>query len=460
MNILLLCDNRHPANVVQDHIAAFSQYSRHHFIEFNPRQNRKPYGLTNASFDAIVIHYSLFVLGEHFLPPDIEKFVSGFDGLKVHFIQDEYRRINDMAAKIESLGIHVLFSALAAKNVARVYHHQGISDVIKYGTLPGFIPQELLDEEVAKINDRMLDVGYRARPIHFWLGSHGQQKQELVRGFREAASGAGLRIDISDIETERLYGQDWVDFVKSAKVMLGTEGGASVFDFTGEIQERVEKYVKDNPGATFDEVHELFLAEHDGNIVHGAITPRIFEAITLKTGLVLFPGTYRGVLKPWVHYIPLERDFSNIDQVISLIKDDAYLQSMVDRTYEDIVDSERYTMKRFIADFDLALDRAIGILAKHGPCKRKPRLPKLDLSYLRGAATRGAVRYCVERNIVGRAVARGNAPEPGVKMDLFLWLLLNPREVVSVVIEKRRRDGLGAVAKAAYSLLKRLRGRA
>ena len=179
--------------------------------------------------------------------------------------------------------------------------------------------------------------------------------------------GAGLRIDISDIETERLYGQDWVDFVKSAKVMLGTEGGASVFDFTGEIQERVEKYVKDNPGATFDEVHELFLAEHDGNIVHGAITPRIFEAITLKTGLVLFPGTYRGVLKPWVHYIPLERDFSNIDQVISLIKDDAYLQSMVDRTYEDIVDSERYTMKRFIADFDLALDRGQIVVDQIGP---------------------------------------------------------------------------------------------
>jgi hypothetical protein len=47
-----------------------------------------------------------------------------------------------------------------------------------------------------------------------------------------------------------------------------------------------------------------------------------------KTDQVLLKGEYRGVLEPWKHYLPMERDFSNFDEIMNFILDDAELQNI------------------------------------------------------------------------------------------------------------------------------------
>ena len=39
-------------------------------------------------------------------------------------------------------------------------------------------------------------------------------------------------LDLSYEEHDRIYGRAWLKFICSCKTMLGTESGASVFDFT------------------------------------------------------------------------------------------------------------------------------------------------------------------------------------------------------------------------------------
>jgi hypothetical protein len=78
------------------------------------------------------------------------------------------------------------------------------------------------------------------------------------------------------------------------------------------------------------------------------ISPRIFEAISTKTALVLFTGRYSGILEPWVHFFPLEKDFSNLKSLEAFLRDDAVIKEMTNRAYQDIVLSQRYSKTAFI----------------------------------------------------------------------------------------------------------------
>jgi hypothetical protein len=43
------------------------------------------------------------------------------------------------------------------------------------------------------------------------------------------------------------------------------------------------------------------------------VSPKLLESARLGTALILFRGSYAGVIEPDKHYIPLEKDFSNIE---------------------------------------------------------------------------------------------------------------------------------------------------
>ena len=66
-----------------------------------------------------------------------------------------------------------------------------------------------------------------------------------------------------------------------------------------------------------------------------------------KTLQILVEGDYAGIFKPSKHYIPLKRDFSNIDEILKLLHDEAYCQKIIDAAYVDIVMTEKYTYRAF-----------------------------------------------------------------------------------------------------------------
>src|SRR5207248_109237 len=119
LNVLLLCDDRYPAGTTQNHISALMTLSSHRVYSFNPTVN--PFERLGGldAFDVVVIHYSLLIISDAYLSPLARNEIAGFKGLKVQFIQDEYRRIDEVAACIRNLGIHVLFSSLHPDNVEK-----------------------------------------------------------------------------------------------------------------------------------------------------------------------------------------------------------------------------------------------------------------------------------------------------------------------------------------------------
>jgi len=343
------------AQTVTDHVKALIKFSKHEVYSYTHvgvLSDSLPPGLDLTWFDVLVIHYSVYTISDDYLGPDAKDLIGRFKGTKVLFVQDEYRQINTLQKQMSRMGIDILFTCVPAEEVEKVYPSSKLPALTKVTCLTGYVPERLLGRNVSPIVNRHLDVGYRARKVPYWLGELGAEKWQIVPRFLSHVDGSGLICDLSYQEEDRIYGRNWVRFVGSCRTMLGAESGASVFDFTGDIQTAVDAYVADHPDAVFEDVRARFLAEHEGRIRLNQISPRCFEAAALRTGMVLYEGSYSGILHPWRHYIPLQKNYGNISQVIDAIKNAPLLQEMVDRTYSEIALDPANTFATFVRQFD------------------------------------------------------------------------------------------------------------
>jgi hypothetical protein len=176
--------------------------------------------------------------------------------------------------------------------------------------------------------------------------------------------------------------------------MLGSESGSNVFDWNGSLRKEVQQYWRQNPSSSKQDVYSAVIQKHEIDGLMNQISPRIFEMASLKTAMVLLEGEYSGVLTPWVHFIPIKKDFSNLKEVFETVLNDEKVDEMADRAYKDIIASGRYSYKSFIKWFDSELlcssyyrraethnDRPLGQLAASGvtsvPLRAKPPLPKI-----------------------------------------------------------------------------------
>ncbi len=360
LNILFLC-NKPPvglsANTIVDHIEAFENYSKHHiwlYSNLGDFSNK----LDLNKFDVIIVHYSLFILSRRYLTDAAKKKLRDYTGLKVIFIQDEYRQINTMVDTLAYLKMDVLFTCFPESEFEAIYPSKKLPKLTKYNNLTGYVPKRLTEyTHQPPIAERSLHVGYRGRQLPYWYGALGYEKYQIVEKWHQHVSRQCLNTDISARETDRIYGEHWIDFLSSCKTTLGVESGASVMDFTGKLEKKVDFYQLLHPNASFEDVQEKYFIHQENKHQLNQISPRCFEAIALKTVLVLYEGEYSGILMPGRHYIALKKDFSNISDVLACIKDDAFLQNMADITYQEIALNPEYSEQVFIQKVDAIIQK-------------------------------------------------------------------------------------------------------
>jgi hypothetical protein len=358
LDILLLADdNPRHANTILDHINAFFKHSVHKIYLYNPVGLNANRFLDLNEFDVVVVHYSLATIYEVYVAHDLRDALHDYQGLIIQYIQDDYRQVNEYTDMMRYFGTNVLFTPYPPEKIPQIYNEQRVPNAAKYTTLTGYVPDRYVNMVSTPIETRPIDVGYRGRNLPYWLGQLSQEKTWIAQGFLSHASKYGLNCDIAWMEENRIYGADWDQFISSCKAMLGTESGASITDFDGMAERKTREYLQSHPDATFWEVYDQVLKEYEGNLVENTISPRIFECAAHRTALILFPGEYSGIIQPWIHYIPLEKDFSNMDQVVQHLHDNVFLQDMVERAYVDIIASGKYSYGAMIQEFDSAISQ-------------------------------------------------------------------------------------------------------
>jgi hypothetical protein len=358
LEILLLSDfNTRTAATITDHLNAFPAFSGHHFRRLSMLGELSPW-VDLARFDGVIIHNTLLPWSDRFISEATRARLRAFTGLKAMFLQDEYCGIDRTVAAIRDLGIDLLFTCVPEPEIDKVYPPQTLPNVIKVNVLTGYVPANLLGRAVPAPSERPVDIGYRGRQLPAYLGRLGQEKAQIADRVLADAPKYGLVTDISCREEDRLYGTAWIDFMSRCKATLGAESGASVFDFTGEIERRVRAHLRAHPDATYEELDRLYLAEHEGRIRLNQISPRCFEAAALRTLMVLYEGEYSGILQPWRHYVPLRKDHSNFEEIVAIVRDPVRISDITERAYQEIARNPRYSYANAIVTVDHAIDAA------------------------------------------------------------------------------------------------------
>lgn len=335
------------------YIYSFQRYSEHEIFYHNVAISPLPVWAHWVTFDLVI--FSQYMTSPW--NPDrfkmrmkaYEDFDFG-EARKIAFFQDEFFNTDLRVQFLNRLNIDAVYTVAPESEIPKIY--TGVTKRIRFvRCLTGYVDENELPEESETRRERSIDVGYRtgwSNKGMFRLGTFGTLKYKI--GERFLNSPGDLRVDIK-IGREFLNGKAWFKFLGNCRYTLGVESGFSLLDRDGEIQSKIQATLSENPDLTFEEVSERCFPGLDGNLDVKAISPRIFEAAAMRTGLVLVEGDYQGILAPNLHYIPLKADFSNFDEVVERIANEPNRREMVDRTYNDLIKSGTFTYRRFVQNF-------------------------------------------------------------------------------------------------------------
>jgi len=335
-------------------LESFGRYSEHECFYLNVARARVPRRVRSLKPDLIVFHYTLLlprVLPQEFarLLTRIE-FAKTVDCPKALVAQDEQVRVDLLNEFVNEFGVTHVFSPSPDSAWPQLYRCIDRQKVRIHRILTGYVDEVTARrvEARSKNMSRPIDIGYRTWYTQPFYGAHGQLKQMIGTLFSERAPTRELVVDISSRQSDALWGSRWFDFLLDCKYTIGVEGGCSVFDWDGAIAGRTQAYVEKHPDASFHEIEAACFPGLDGQFQCYLLSPRHLEAVMTRTCQVLVEGDYAGVLEAGTHYIPLERDLSNVDEVLQVIEQDVLRSAMVERAYQDIVDSGRYSYRAFV----------------------------------------------------------------------------------------------------------------
>lgn len=357
LNLLILFDPKSLQTLfVQQHLRCFERFSTHH-VHYAAATLNNEIRFPLEHYDAIVIHFGVRLCVEGYLSSHCLAAVRAFRGPKILLIQDEYDKPFVAAQMMAELGIDVVFTTVPEPFRHMFYPPERVAGVEFRQCLTGYVPYDrLAATALPPIAARETWLGYRGRKLPIWYGRLGAEKHAIGPGVAEACRRHDIPHDIRHDEESRINGPAWFDFLMQCRAVLGTESGTNVVDVDGAIRAAVEAEQAQSPQGDDEEIYRRHVERHDGLVSMNQISPKIFEAISLKTALVLFEGTYSGVLSK-EHYIELKKDFSNVDEVLARLADVDFLQRVVDRAYADIVETGAYSYEVFVRAVEEAIEQ-------------------------------------------------------------------------------------------------------
>lgn len=360
-NILFFANTNHNADCVAEHISAVQSQSKHNWFILNSLRNRMVSKLDLSLFDAVGFHYSIHPHESYYCSKELFEKVRNYTGVKFLFLQDEYENVDLTSSAMAELGMDILFTCIRPEYHKIAYKHAGLKNMKRVTVMAGYAPDPILDHQFVSLKDRKIDIFYRSRVCPLNAGSLGYEKSLIADQVKERGLEHNLKIDISVREEDRVYGEEWVERLSDCRATLGTESGASIWDWDGAIAHEIDHFLGKFPNASFKELFNKVLNKYDGKIPYSSISPRIFEAAALKTPQILFPGWYNDLIKPGVHYFELKKDFSNFDEMVKILKDDDFLSDLAENAYRDLIASKMHNKNSLGLVVNEALEERWGL---------------------------------------------------------------------------------------------------
>lgn len=294
----------------------------------------------------------------------------------VMFPQDDYTysvRLDSLAVSLNAFQIWTPIST----DLKKLYPKSLKKGISLRSTLTGYIESGFQEKYISfsrPFVDRQIDLGQRVRFLPAQFGDIGNRKARLAETFAQKARASGFRVDVSTSEKDTLYGDDWLGFLGNVKFTISRKGGASLADtrnsmglsliYLGGLFPKVKPWIRDLLACRIGVKSGKFSAE----------SPRLFEAAALDVCQILEVDEYLGgAMRPWVHYIPLEPDYSNLDEVLKVMRDPDKCSEIIRSAKSELIESGKYSYESFMNSFQ----GEVGLNGVQEPS----RLTDLDLGF-------------------------------------------------------------------------------
>lgn len=343
---------------ILSHLYSFKNYSKHRVCYLNIATIRQkpvvPSYVSKFQWDLIIFMDTALTPWSR---PLFQKIIKSLEPLaenkaiKAACPQDEFVNMDIMNQFMRDMEISHIFTAVPESEWGKAYPLIDRSKTRLHQVLTGYLDDKVVSKvmRLAQYYSlRLIDIGYRANRHSPWLGRHAMLKWLVGKEF-EYKAGARFITDISSEPSAILYGDDWWKFLLSCKYFLGTESGCSILDWDGSLKEKTEAYLKKYPYASFGEVEHDCFPRRDGAYRLRTLSPRHLECAVTRTCQILTEGDYNGILKPWVHYVPVKYNLSNIDEVLHILETLKDLgKHITDSAWQDLVQSGKYSYRTYI----------------------------------------------------------------------------------------------------------------
>lgn len=349
-------------STIHSHLYCWGKYSKHRIVYVNVALGFSESLIRRFQVDVIIFHTMFLSMRwtSGIFKRNASKcsYLKTLTCTKIIIPQDEFLHTKILNDFCNEFGVTHILTNAKEKDWSNIYCSIDRGQVKLKTVLTGYLDPETLtkiEKLKAKHKPKDIDIGYRAWRAEFWLGEHGTHKTRVAAAFKAAAERVGLNTDISLEEKDVISGDAWFDYLLRCRTTIGVEGGASVLDREGLIKERVAAFLKSNPNATFEDTRTHCFPNEDHKLDLACISPRHLEACATETLQFLVEGTYNDILIPSRHYIPIKKDYSNVDEALKIFLEPARMRKMASTTFEEIVASGRWTYPVFVRDIETSI---------------------------------------------------------------------------------------------------------
>ena len=250
--------------------------------------------------------------------------------------------------------------------------------------------------------ERPVDIGSRSADYGPFVGDN--ERVALHEFFLRVHKKHGLIVDIK-IGSDRFGREQWADFLRRCKGTISTEAGSAYLDRNDAhiqsiyrmLMQRTSRQLSLSPDSLsrriarmvlpqwvrhkivlllrnqlvdvpntstiffgldkrtiFEIQNEVFGELEPNQYYTKAVSSRHFDAVGTKTVQILFPGRYHDVFRADEHFIPLAKDFSNLDEALKKFRDLSFCRKMVDQTYDYIMSA--YTSDHRVAQLVISIE--------------------------------------------------------------------------------------------------------
>ena len=351
-----------------NHAACFGRYISDCKVEYVNIFGEIP---TEIFSELVIVTYELVALRSlpiwHVLVDRMEPILKA-SKLRVLMPQDDYSKSDELDEFVCAHNFDYVFTPLT-RDLEQIYP-KSIGRGVKFReAFTGYFEESTrkdLEKFSKPFNDREIDFGQRVRFLPPNLGKEAGRKGYLAIEIAQQASVKGLICDVSTKPEDVFLGDAWWEFLGNTKFTISRRGGASMADPKGLLADRVRRFQRRHPGATREDISRRVSLRGGREGDFSALSPRLFEAAALGVCQILEPDHYVDGLEPWVHYIPLFGDLSNIEEVFQSMRDLDRCSEMVKASQELLLTSKAFSYAAFVEGFRNEIELNLGPVGVFG----------------------------------------------------------------------------------------------